>query len=210
MEFSLSRPYLCVRDRGASYGGSQMWFPSRNFQRCGCGVIACADMLLYLTGRTELTWQEYRDYVNQTERALPLLPGLGIDGLRLALGMNVCLHRAGIAKRARWCASGERFWRRAEELLRADVPVLLSVGPNLPRFWRRGELTFYRRLPNGTYAPANHTSAHFVVATGLDGEWMRISSWGEEYYVNRWEYDRYARERSCALFTNLLYLDDRP
>jgi hypothetical protein len=65
-----------------------------------------------------------------------------------------------------------------EKMLKADLPVILSVGPNLPRFWRRRKLTFYRKTPEGAYVPAAYVRAHFVTATGLDGTWVRIASWG--------------------------------
>ena len=45
-----------------------------------------------------------------------------------------------------------------------------------------------------------------LTVTGLDGEWMRVSSWGRELYISRAAYEAYMHARSIPLFTNLLYL----
>lgn len=207
MERELKRPYPRVWDGARlSYGGSQHWFAEETMRRCGCGVVACADALLYLTGRGELPMEEYRDYANHLRRYFPLIPRRGIDGVRLALGFNACLRGNGLPVRARWCASGERFWPRLSEMLDADLPAVVAIGPNFPRFWDAKTLTLYRETPEGGYAPDSATKAHFVTVTGLDEAWMRVSSWGRRLYVGRAAYERYMRERSGALFTNLLYL----
>ena len=66
MRAELRRPWPAVREgESLSYGGNQNWFSDENFRRCGCGVIACADALLYLRGQSELPREEYIDYVNQ-------------------------------------------------------------------------------------------------------------------------------------------------
>ena len=37
----------------------------------------------------------------------------------------------------------------------------------------------------GSYLSSNKVSAHFVTVTEMDEEWMRVSSWGKEYYINK-------------------------
>lgn len=208
MRCELTRPYPRVRTGEAlSCGGSQNWFPDENFRLCGCGVVACADTLLYVSGRAELSKEEYLRYVNSLRHYFPLLPGRGIDGLRLALGLNACLRKSGLSLRARWCASSGRFWERLEGQLTRDLPAIVAIGPNFPRFWGEETLPLYRKTADG-FAESERTKAHFLAVTGLDEDWMRVSSWGRELYIERAAYDRYMKTQG-ALFTNLLYLEKK-
>ncbi len=207
MKLTLRRPYPRVRTGGSlSCGGSQNWFGDRSFRLCGCGVIACADVLLYLTGRDDLTREAYMDYVRSLRRFFPLIPHHGIDGLRLALGMNLCLRRAGLSLRASWGASGGRFWERLEAMLADDIPGIIAIGPNFPKLWGKEQLPLWRSDGSGGYVEAERTKAHFLTVTGLDGEWMRVSTWGYERCLSRSAYEAYMRDESLPLFTNLLYL----
>ncbi len=200
----LRRPYVCVQTgRTLSCGGSQNWFPDRNFRSCGCGVIACADTLLYLQGREVLEREEYTRYVNLLRRFFPLIPRHGIDGVRLALGMNLCLRRDKLPFRAGWGVSGGRFWDKLAGMLADDVPGIIAIGPNFPKVWGTERLTLWRAAGDG-YAEAERTKAHFLTVTGLDDERMRVSSWGRELFILRSDYERYMRQQSVALFTNLL------
>ena len=203
----LKRPYPRIQyGETESYGGDQGWFADENFRRCGCGVVACADTLLYLRGRTALSREECMRYVNSLRKFFPLIPRRGIDGVRLAIGMNACLRREALPLRAGWSASGRRFWDRLAAMLADDLPVILSVGPGFPRVWDTEGLALYRRTEDGRYVGAGRVRAHFLTATGLDGERIRVSSWGRELYIERADYERYMRVNSTALLTNLLQL----
>ncbi len=203
----LKRPYpRILSGEAASCGGSQSWFADASFRACGCGVVACADTLLYLRGAETLSREEYIDYVNRLRRYFPLIPYRGIDGVRLAIGMNACLRRYELPLHAGWCASGERFWDRLAAMLASDVPGIVSVGPNFPRLWGAEKLALHCRTEQGAYVETERAKAHFLTVTGLDGTWMRVSSWGRELYIERAAYERYMRRFSAALLTNLLYL----
>jgi len=208
-QLRLTRPYPSVRREGRrSYGGSQMWFESRNIREGGCGLIACADVLLYLRGTEEIDAPAYLDYVRSIQRHFPLIPRRGIDGVRMALGMNLCLRRSGVPLRARWCASGARFWERIAAMLRADRPAVISVGPNLPHFWRSERLPFYR-LAGDRYVLDSRTKSHFVTVTGMDERYLEVSTWGRRLYIDRQEYENYARRHSVWLVNNLMLLESR-
>ena len=190
-----------------SCGGNQGWFPDANFRACGCGVVACADVLLYLRGVRSLTRQEYIEYVNSLRRRFPLIPYRGIDGVRLALGLNACFRREGLRLRAHWKLSGARFWDRLAEMLSDDLPVILSVGPNFPCVWGGERLPLYCATERG-FIPASGVKSHFLTVSALDDEWMRVSSWGRELCIARAAYADYMR-RNGALLTNLVYLERR-
>ena len=54
--------------------------------------------------------------------------------------------------------------------------------------------------------PAARTRAHYVIVTGIAGEWLRISSWGRMYYIRIAEYEDYVRRYSCPLFSNICFI----
>ena len=209
MRIELKRPYPAIRTGTTlSCGGNQGWFPDENFRRCGCGVIACADVLLYLSGQSELTREEYLRYVHSLRKYFPLIPRRGIDGVRLAVGLSICLRQRGVNVRAGWSASGVRFWRRLETMLSADLPAIIAIGPNFPRVWGNERLPLYRKTENGGFVESERTKGHFLTVIALDDEWMEVSSWGRRLYLRRGSYADYMR-RQGALFTNLLYLEQK-
>ena len=91
-------------------------------------------------------------------------------------------------------------------MLERDLPVVISVGPNLPLIWQRHKLRFYIKTPSGSYLPGPQTLAHYVTVTGMDEEWLRVSSWGRMYYINRREYLLYVKEHSAKLVSNILVI----
>lgn len=205
MRSELKRPYPAIRTGASlSCGGSQNWFPDENFRLCGCGVIACADVLLYLSGQAGLTREEYFAHVAALRRYFPLIPRRGIDGVRLAVGFNLCAKRYGVDVRAGWSASGAKFWDRLETQLQNDLPAIISIGPNFPRVWGDERLPLYRKTAED-YAEAGRTKGHFLTVIALDDEWMEVSSWGQRLYLERSSYAGYMR-RQGALLTNLLFL----
>ena len=206
----LNKNYVQIERNGRlSYGGSQMWSDNEKVKICGCGPVAVLDTILYLTGRQEkpITLEEYNEELLKLCRAyFPLIKPFGINGLLLAAGMNRLLRKYKLPYRAFWAVSGKKFWPRVEELLSQDVPIIFSVGPNFPALWRKQRLTFYSKRPDGSYFPSSSAQSHYITATGFDGQWLRISSWGKEYYINREEYDAYIRKYSTPIVSNVLML----
>ena len=204
----LKREYLHVYGRGRpSFGGSQSWLRGRTERDFGCGLIACADVLLYLTGRTELTREEYLEFVRQCKRYFPQLPRMGIDGLRLAWGINRCFARQGLDRRAHWCAAGSQFWPRIEQMLSRDCPAVIAIGPNFPLLWQKNELPLYRRTPEGAYVVDSRVKGHYVTVTALDEQRAEVSSWGRRLYIDRQEFDSYVKKHSIWLLCNILYIE---
>ncbi len=211
----LNKPYPCVSDGiRLSYGGNQMRSDSPTIRKCGCGPVAALDTMLYLERRSQdgpIPLPEYNTALTELcHRFFPLFPPFGINGLALTLGMNRLLHERALPYRAVWMMSGSKLWERVEKMLAFDLPVILSVGPNFPAFWRNDRLPFYTRSAEGSFRRATATKGHYVTATGIDEQWIRISSWGREYYINREEYERYTKENSSYAFSNLIYLRRAP
>ena len=206
----LQKPYIQVkRNSLLSYGGSQMWSGKKSVQMCGCGPVAVLDTLLYLTGRQTEVYSE-EDYnhmlLELCRRYFPVLRPFGVNGLVLAAGMNLLLRKNKLPYRAFWAMSGGKFWDRITALLEQDVPAIFSVGPNFPAIWQNHRLPLYLMQADGSLKRAGSAIAHYVTATGIDEELLRISSWGNEYYIKRVEYDEYVKKHSTSIVSNVLVL----
>lgn len=209
-----------VQKAGAiSQGGNQGWLSRGYLRQNGCGLVSCTDVLLYLhrhragcrmelfrddPGENELYLPQYERWTEQIRRKyLPVIPHVGTTGFLVAGGLNRCFSHCGIPLRASWCVLEGRLWERMEAMLREDIPVILAVGANLPLPLNRKKLMLYR---NTEGVPAVGISAHFVTVTGLDREWMRVSSWGREYYIRRAEFSAYVRKHSGYAVSNLVWI----
>ena len=224
---SLLHPYISVRlDGQYSYGGGQQFSDRDMVRRCGCGIVAALDTLLYLyrfhdseliplfSGLREdrpVPRERYNELVDHLRRHyLPMIPYAGINGLMLAVGMQRFFRRYALPYSCRWCFSGKELWGRIDSMLANDIPVIMSVGPNLPFFWHNETTRFYARHPSGELQPSSGAHSHYFTVTGMDEDWLRISSWGRKYYVNRNEFEHYARRKSIPLVCNILYIERKP
>lgn len=188
------------------FGGDQSWFPYRFLKNSGCGVIAATELLLKLRGRETISKPEYMEFATELwKHFLPVIPGFGMNGLTLAAGLNRYFWKTNTPYRAFWCISAGKLTRRIRQMLKSDIPVILSIGPNFPMFWRGEKLTFYRKV-NDTFVASAKTKAHFVTVTGWEGRMIQISSWGKEYYIDDVEYRDYVKKHSCPLVSNIVYI----
>lgn len=223
----LKNPYIAVMREGSlSYGGNQSWSDSRMMKKYGCGVTAGTDLLLYLslykdfcassflekiTGGTGIL--ETGQYLECTRRMknryFPLIPFFGMPGWLLAAGINRYFRKEGIPLKASFCVRGGKLWNRISAMLAHDIPVILAVGPNFPIPGKRHKLDLYEKDGRGNYRTACQVCAHFVTVTGMDGDYLKISSWGKEYYIDCQEYFSYVRKYSSFLVSNLCYIRKR-
>ena len=110
--------------------------------------------------------------------------------------------------RAKWAVKWETLFPAIERMLQQDLPVILAVGQSFPRIWRKDKLTFYRKTPDGQYRPATATRAHFVNVTGMDDCWLRVSSWGRCYFINREEFCQFAKKYSLRWLCNIVLIQE--
>lgn len=206
-------------------GGSQMLSENKTMRRCGCGVISAMDVMEYLhrchaDGRSgffagapdsgQFTWAQYEPYAERLRRKyLPLFYPVGMNGLELAEGMNRYFRRFSLPYRARWSAPRGTLWQSMEAMLAQDIPVILSIGVGFPNLWHKHRLAFYRRGADGTYRRAADACSHYVTATALTDEWIRIASWGREYYISRKEFSEHVKNDSRELLSNIVYIRKR-
>jgi len=220
----LRHPYIAVDVRGhASYGGGQQFSENAMVQRCGCGIIAATDLLLYLS-----RWHPYgaADYfagmlydplipfpayssciLRISRRYFPMIPYAGINGIMLMTGMQRFFREHGMPYSARWCFASSRLWERISDMLQEDIPVVMSVGPNFPVIWGDKRVRFYCKTAGGVYTPGPAAKSHYFTVTGMDEEWLRISSWGRLYYLKRNEFIEYMRRYSLGFTSNILLIE---
>lgn len=205
---TLKQPYLQIETmQGAAYGGNQAWFSHRFLKRSACGVISAANLLFYVQGRRVVNRQEYMAFAKTLwKQYLPVIPGLGMNGLTLVLGLNRWFRKEKMPYRACWNVSAKTMPNRIDEMLSKDLPVILAVGPNFPNVFGKNLLTFYQKDREGKYFPAAKTKAHFVTVTAREGQKLCVSSWGKEYWLDRMELRAYVRSYSSPLVSNIIYI----
>ena len=190
-----------------------MWFQEKGINRCGCGVIAAYDFLLYVTQKNELQDPVFlsRDmYIAELrsiqKKYFPLLYPFGLTGVQLAIGMNRLFRDRALPYRAVWSVSERKLLFLMHEMLLNDIPVILAIGPNFPFFWEKHKLSLYSKDSNGSYRKASDVKAHYITVVGIDDIWMKISSWGKEFYIRIDEYQRYIKNHSSFITSNLLLI----
>lgn len=219
-------PRISDPEGKALYGGAQQFLPSETLIDKGCGLISTANVFTYLARFHHVRDGLFDRFLPNPDEAIALsdfnasvlklcrgffrpIPGFGLTGIAMAWGFNRICRRRRIPFRAKWCMRKDKLWQRIADMLEKDLPVIFAVGPNFPRLWGKELVTFYRKKADGTYYPSAKTCAHFVTITGMDPEWLRISSWGREYYVNRKEYTDYADRHSSWMFCNVMQLTEK-
>ena len=218
---SLQHPYIRVASGVVpDYGGNQLTSSSAMVGKCGCGIIAATDTLLYLSRHhfcrgiplfrdmwedAPIPAERYDACIRDMRRAcFPLIPYARINGLMLMAGMQRFFLKYAMPYRAYWRLGQRELWPRIEGMLRADIPVIMSVGPNFPLLWGDKRACFYTRGPDGRFIPAAGAKAHYFTVTGMDESWLQISSWGRLYYLNRREYEDYVSAHSIGFVNNIL------
>lgn len=233
----LSAQYIQVRRSGSgelTYGGDQSFFKGalagshdERKQRLGCGITALGDTLLYLACHNEkyrtkenksylvrvLPEEEYREYYNFIyDFAGGFRKGArsGLSGLRLQHAFNRMARRQSFPLRAKWGISSRKLYDRIKEMLGKDIPVILCVPMLFGRKNKGRGIWFYKK-ENGRYQRTCIVSAHYIVITGVIKEeneiYLKLSSWGKEYYINWKEYDELIHTHFLGtILGNILYI----
>lgn len=219
----LKNRYIAVgTEQIRSFGGSQMLSASQNMREVGCGVIAALDLLLYLcrfhsgcggeffaeaAADGVIDREEYDALAQKlSRRYFPIIPKLGVNGLMLAAGLNLFFRRYGFPFRAAWGLGSRHLFETIEEQLAQDLPVILSVGPNFPLLWKKDTVCLYSAVPGSEPKSVCTVRAHYVTVTGIDEEWLTVSSWGRAYRISRKEYLGYIRRSSGSIVSNIVRL----
>ena len=222
MEYALRHEYpgIC-KDGVVSFGGNQRELDSRTLCHCGCGLVAALDLLRYfhLYDSAEcsdifsgiekahgLSLPLYRLCAQRMRRSyVPIVYPFGTTGVALAAGMNYCFQQNRLPYTASWGVGEAELWREIAAMLLQDLPVILSVGKGFPRFWEKRGVALSRRVGD-TMRESTRIRAHFVTVVGMDKDWLRVSSWGREYYLSKEEFLHYRSTESLRFLCNILLI----
>ncbi len=221
----LKHRYLSVKRTGTlSYGGNQNWSHNVVMRKCGCGVIAATDLLLYLYRNRKncqtdvfsgipvqgsIPLSAYDRLSERLRRGyFPVIPPFGTSGFGVVLGLNAYFRKYRLPLQAKWAVWRDELWKHVEKMLADDLPVILTIGQNVPFFWMNHKLRLYVKT-DGWYRSSSGVKAHYVVITGMDSRWLRVSSWGKEYYINRKEFEQYVKKFSSYLISNIICLEQK-
>ena len=206
-EIRLKREFPAVKGDGKRYfGGAQAWSTHKYVRGYGCGVIACANVLLHTVDRmgSELDKDDYIKYARKLRRMfLPVIPKFGMNGIFMTLGVDLffLFHRSPFI--AYWGCLPCNIFKNIEKMLKDDIPVVLSAGPNWPNLFGKNTLDMYEKNENG-YVKTDAMRAHYVTVTAMDDTYLTVSSWGKKYYVKRAEFIEYAKKHSNFIFSSIM------
>lgn len=205
----LTRRYTVVcYGTALSYGGNQAKSRNADIRKCGCGVIAALDLLLYLKGQEapieEAEYDRYADTLRR--RYFPLMPPLGMNALVLLAGMNRLLKKLAVPLKASWVGFGPDIWFKVADMLARNIPAIMAVGPNFPLVWQQNRLSLYRKTAAEEYTKCSAVKAHFLTVTAMDAVWLRVSTWGVKLYIKREEFESYAAKQSGKILSGVLYI----
>lgn len=229
--FLVNRDYVKVKNMNiVSYGGNQAWCKSKRLQKSGCGAIALADISIYLAEQNPnmmtdairriskpnglYNKNDYLEYVKffYSRFVIGMLPG-GMNGFALKHAMNRYFLLNDIGLKATWKVflSDEAMMKDIRHLIRKNKPVVLSIGPNTPKFWGQEGVTFYINKDGELKESLKkQVKSHYVVVTGVqeikEEEYLVVSSWGREYYIRYREYRDYIKHYGGRITSSILYI----
>ena len=205
------------------YGGDQNWLNDlgKDIVESGCGVVAAVNVSLYLAKRYEISKQEYIALVQKFAKKHPfsrieMKLGIGADPFMLGrylrktnnLSKSVKLHY-------RWGSGRQTQYELMKKMLGADIPVIWGL---YSFFSGKNKGLMLYSFKNGAYIERGTTRAHYVTATGIVekmGEnephrrMVRVSSWGEELYVDFDEYESFRLGKGEKFFKRVFCICNR-
>ena len=111
-----------------AYGGNQSWFPYGFLRKTGCGVISAADVLLHMQGKESMSEETYMTFAKHLwKQYLPVIPGFGMNGLTLMIGLNHYFVRNKMPYYAYWKISANKMIERIDEMIGKDITSLQTI-----------------------------------------------------------------------------------
>ncbi len=222
MQVGLKDPYPGIeRSSGATFGGSQRMLKSAVLQRCGCAVIAAVDMVRYLhlyhsfghtlffTGISQAVHLPLAVYdlcaMRMQRNFMPVLYPVGVTIFSLTAGLNRYFRKYHVPLEASWGTAKRELWSEIENMLQENLPVILAIGRPVTGLWTDEGLPLYRYKGN-QMVKATCVKAHYVSVVAISDHWMKIATWGQDYYISRSEFSAYRDRKSLNLLCNIVRL----
>lgn len=187
------------------YGGDQNWLGAlgKEIVENGCGVVAAVNVSLYLAKKHEISKQEFIALVQEFEKKHPFSKiemklGIGADPFMLGRYLKKMTKRSETVKlHYHWGSGKQTQYELMKRMLESDIPVIWGLYSFFAK--KENGLMLYS-FKNGAYIERGTARAHYVTATGIiekTGEkephrrMVRVSSWGEELFVDFDEYEKF-------------------
>lgn len=226
-----NRDYVKIKNLNlVSYGGNQNWSKSKKMQKVGCGVIAMADLTMYLAEQNPnmmtdairkinkpkglYNKHDYLEYVRFFYvHYMILLMHKGMLGITLKHTMNRYFMLNDIGLKAKWkmMQSDESMLRDIRHLIRKNKPVILAIGPNRYNpFGKKGISLYVDKDGELKSSIRENVHSHYVTVTGVctikGREYLVVSSWGKKYYIDYKEYRNYVNNVGDKFTSGILYI----
>lgn len=121
------------------YGGDQGWFAEEDIllKKYGCGIIATVNLLLYMSGRTNLTQEEYmqevREFLEDDWSARKELENEeGYYSISMMLYTNQYFKHHEMGYTTMWELTQADMLNNIQEMLSNNLPVILDIGEGVP------------------------------------------------------------------------------
>lgn len=178
-------------------------------------------------------YDNYENYVRQIDKHYTNTRHIiAVLGPKVAFAINSYAnkYKLGLKAKWRWKLTYYDMLDVIEEMLRMDIPVILAIGPNSPNLWGKKGIPFYKRKeiyiddivnsilkekPYYYQEVKQGVNGHYVVVTGLIKDdiagriMLRISSWGEMYYINYEEYRDYIDTVGSTWTSSLVHVNKK-
>ncbi|MBP3487772.1 MAG: hypothetical protein J6K53_05190 [Roseburia sp.] len=178
------------------YGGDQGWFASEDIllKNYGCGIIATVNLMLYMSGRTNLTQEEYmqevREFLEDDWSARKELDNEeGYYSISMMLYTNQYFDSHEMGYTTMWKLTQDDMLDKMQEMLSNNLPVILDIGDGeqfggeIENRIEKGkakkeddeeenEVVIKRGIPfykyqNGQYVFVQNCQEHYVTVTGI-------------------------------------------
>lgn len=229
-----NRDYVRIKNfNTVSYGGNQKWCKSSSMQKKGCGVIAMADLAIYLAEQNPRMMTEdimsiskpnglynkndYLEYIRKFYHKYVTIPtGNGLTGFGMMCAMNRYFMSCGLRLKASWklMLSDESMMMHIVRQLERNIPVIISIGPNTPNIWGKTGISFYVEQDGSLIeSRRKDVKSHYVTVTGVRTidrrQYLVISSWGREYLMDYDEYREYVLKTGGRITSSMLLIKAR-
>ena len=227
----LNKDYIKIKNMNiVSYGGNQTWLERKHLSNYGCGIVAMADLSIYLAEQNPNMMTDAirkiskpkgcynkNDYLAYVElfykRYVHFTMPTGITGLGIQNVMNVyfMLHDIGLKAKWKMMQSDEAMMKDIRHLIRKNKPVILAIGPNRYNpFGKKGIKLYVEKDGMLKTSIRENVHSHYVTVTGvrtLKGrDYLVVSSWGKKYYIDYKEYRDYVNNVGDKFTSGILYI----
>ena len=201
-------------------GGNQGWFfkDHRDIAEYGCGIIAICNFLMCFwksrfKSNTVISKESFIAFVMLLYKKYLFILNMpfikGMTGFSLSKGLNRYFKDNSISMKAKW-GYGCNILQKVNKSLKAGLPVILGVGPDVLGFLKKNKGIKAVDIENGNVVDIY---AHYVLIYECKEETedtcFCISSWGRKYKIYYSEFIKYQKSTVLGfLLSNILEIQN--